>query len=438
MMIDTGYELIFFFFVYAFIGWCTETACLAILKGRFYNRGFLNLPFSLSGGFAMVLILIAVETLKGEYLWQAIAYLVITAVCFHTAGDLSARLTGTKLWNYQVTSLISSHWNYGILLNLSLAVYCMLLKVFVHPFVYVLSQLFYPTVLKVLDGTLILLTIADLCLVLYSIHKKPLSGAAQHFEKNLQERKKGIGNRISDVVWRRLRKAYPNLTDISSVMEKNQKTYTFAKGMCLYKLMWVFLISSLIGDLIETVYVHMQTGIWMSRSSVIYGPFSVVWGIGTTLMTFLLYRLSDRHDRYIFVWGFLIGGTYEYMASLILELVLGTKFWDYSKMPFNLHGRTNLMFCMFWGLLALVWIKFCYPILSRLIERIPPLPGVIITWILVILMVCDLAISGLAINRYVDRNTGIPAKNSIESFWDRQYPDELIEFIWPNLRIQKS
>jgi uncharacterized membrane protein len=208
--------------------------------------------------------------------------------------------------------------------------------------------------------------------------------------------------------------------------------------MCLYKLMWVFLISSLIGDLIETVYVHMQTGIWMSRSSVLYGPFSVVWGIGTTLMTFLLYRLSDRNDRYIFVWGFLIGGTYEYMASLILEFVLGTKFWDYSKMPFNLHGRTNLLYCMFWGLLALVWIKFCYPVLSRLIERIPPLPGVIITWILVVLMVCDLAISGLAIDRYVKRNTGVPAKNSIETFWDRQYPDDLIEFIWPNLRIQKS
>jgi uncharacterized membrane protein len=437
-MIYTGYELIFFFFVYAFIGWCTETACLAILKGGFYNRGFLNLPFSLSGGFAMVLILIAVQTLKGEYLWQAVAYLVVTAVCFHMAGDLSGRLTGTKLWNYQMTSLISSHWNYGILLILSLAVYCMILKIFVHPFVYVLSQLFHPTALKVSDWTLTLLTIADLCLVLYSIHKKPISGVAQQFEQNLQERKKGIGNHIADVVWHRLRKAYPNLTDISSVMEKNQKSYIFAKGMCLYKLMWVFLISSLIGDLIETLYVHMRTGIWMSRSSVLYGPFSVVWGIGAALLTFLLYRLSDRQDRYIFAWGFLIGGTYEYMASLILELVLGTKFWDYSNMPFNLHGRTNLLYCMFWGLLALVWIKFCYPILSRLIERIPPLPGVIVTWILVILMVCDLAISGLAIIRYVNRNTGVPARNSIETFWDRQYPDELIEFIWPNLTIQKS
>jgi uncharacterized membrane protein len=281
------------------------------------------------------------------------------------------------------------------------------------------------------------LTIFDFCFIIFSMRKRPLTAAAEQFEKNLRERKYHIGNRISDAIWRRLRKAYPNMTDSSEITEEKQKTYTFAKGICIYKLMWVFLITSLAGDLIETVFVRLTKGIWMSRSSVLYGPFSVVWGIGATLLTFLLYRLADRNDRYIFVWGVLIGGTYEYMASLILELVLGTKFWDYSSLPFNLHGRINLLYCMFWGLLALVWIKICYPVLSRWIERIPPLLGVILTWILIALLVCDLILSGLAIDRYVKRNTGITAKNSIEMFWDRQYPDSFVEFIWPNLVIQK-
>jgi hypothetical protein len=92
---------------------------------------------------------------------------------------------------------------------------------------------------------------------------------------------------------------------------------------------------------------------------------------------------------------------------------------------------------MFWGVLALVWIKICYPILSRWIEQIPPLLGVILTWIFVILMVCDLAISGLAVERYVDRQAGIAARNSVEMFWDRQYPDSFVEFVWPNLIIPK-
>jgi uncharacterized membrane protein len=433
----TVYELAFFFFVYAFIGWCTEVAAMAIIRGKFCNRGILNLPFSLPYGFVMTLILPVMETLKGEYVWQAVAYLVITSVCFYIAGDISSRMTGTNLWDYQAVSLFNPRWNYKILFSVLLSLYFAGLKVFAHPFVYMLSQILSFGALKLIVWSLTGLMILDFCFIIFSARKRPLNGAAESFEKNLQERKYNIGNRISGIVWRRLRKAYPNMTDISEITEEKQTTYTFAKGLCLYKLVWVFFITAFAGDLIETVFIRLTKGVWMSRSSVLYGPFSVVWGIGATLLTALLYRLADRNDRYIFVWGVLIGGTYEYMASLILEIVLGTRFWDYSALPFNLHGRINLLYCMFWGVLALVWIKICYPILSRWIEQIPPLLGVILTWIFVILMVCDLAISGLAVDRYVERQAGIAAHNSVEMFWDRQYPDSFVEFVWPNLIIPK-
>ena len=138
----------------------------------------------------------------------------------------------------------------------------------------------------------------------------------------------------------------------------------------------------------------------------------------------------------MFLGGFFLGGAYEYLCSVFTEVFFGTTFWDYSDMPFNIGGRTNLLFCLFWGILSLVWVKLCYPPLSRQIEKIPPLAGKILTWACVVLMVCDMLISAAAMVRYVERSKGAAAENAVEEFMDHYYPDELIEFVWPNLEIQ--
>lgn len=109
----------------------------------------------------------------------------------------------------------------------------------------------------------------------------------------------------------------------------------------------------------------------MSRSSVIYGPFSIVWGLGCAFLTLLLYRYRNKSDGSIFLAGTLLGGAYEYICSVFTEMVFGTIFWDYSGFAFNLGGRINLLYCFFWGIAAVVWLKFIYPKLSGWIEKIP-------------------------------------------------------------------
>ena len=104
-------------------------------------------------------------------------------------------------------------------------------------------------------------------------------------------------------------------------------------------------------------------------------------------------------------------------------------------MPFNFGGRTNLLFCVFWGLLAVVWIKVLYPRLSNLIEKIPPVAGKIITWVVLILLVLDIFISVAAMLRYVQRVDDPVAYNVIQQFLDQAYPDRMIEWVWPNMRL---
>lgn len=109
----------------------------------------------------------------------------------------------------------------------------------------------------------------------------------------------------------------------------------------------------------------------MSRSSLVFGQFSIVWGIACALLTWILYRYRDKSNWFIFLFGTILGGAYEYICSVFTEIAFGTVFWDYSKIPFNLGGRINLLYCFFWGFAAVIWMKAVYPFLSRQIERLP-------------------------------------------------------------------
>lgn len=73
--------------------------------------------------------------------------------------------------------------------------------------------------------------------------------------------------------------------------------------------------------------------------------------------------------------------------------------------------------------------------MSRQIEKIPPVAGKIITWIMVVFMACNALLSGVAVLRYVDRRSGVVADSAMDVFLDVHYDDDLIETIYPNMRI---
>ena len=173
----------------------------------------------------------------------------------------------------------------------------------------------------------------------------------------------------------------------------------------------------------------------MSRSSLVWGPFSVVWGLALVMAAVLLRGSEERSDRSIFLFGFVMGGAYEYICSAVGELLFGVIFWDYSGFKFNLGGRVNLLYCFFWGIATVVWIKVLYPRMSNLIERLPMKPGKILTWLLVLFMVGNMAVSALAFGRYVERSMDVPAQNSVARFLDDHYPDERIERVYPSAKF---
>ena len=170
----------------------------------------------------------------------------------------------------------------------------------------------------------------------------------------------------------------------------------------------------------------------MSRSSVVWGPFSIVWGLAIVMATILLHKYRKKPDRTLFLAGTLLGGAYEYICSVFTELVFGKVFWDYSHIRFNLGGRINLLYCFFWGIAAVVWIKGIYPGLSGLIEKIPVKIGKYLSWVLIVFMCCNMAVSSLALIRSTQRKNDMPAEHGWQKIMDERFDDERLERIYPN------
>lgn len=135
----------------------------------------------------------------------------------------------------------------------------------------------------------------------------------------------------------------------------------FARGVNFYKLFWVFLIISFLGCLVETVFMLLTRGELQNRSGVIYGSFSLVWGLGAVLFTLCFHRLARYSSFLILLAGTVLGAVYEYACSWLQEVLFGACFWDYSHLPFNINGRVNLVFSLFWGVAAVLWVKWAYP-----------------------------------------------------------------------------
>lgn len=208
----------------------------------------------------------------------------------------------------------------------------------------------------------------------------------------------------------------------------------FAHGLNVYKLFWVFFLCCFLGVVIETVFCWVTTGRISQRTGLVWGPFNLIYGVGAVLLTVCLYPLIGKSDRWIFAGGAVIGGAFEYFCGWLQETLIGTVSWDYSEYMFNLNGRINLLYCLFWGVLALVWVKELFPRLNGWIERrVSRAYGVALTWVLAAFMLANSLVSGAAVLRQSQRREGMPAVHAWQQTMDARFPDERLAEIFPSM-----
>lgn len=94
------YQFLCIFFVYAFLGWCTEVSYAALVTGRFVNRGFLNGPWCPVYGFGVVIVLAALEPLKNDLPLLFLGSVVLTSALEWATGFVLEKIFHQRWWDY--------------------------------------------------------------------------------------------------------------------------------------------------------------------------------------------------------------------------------------------------------------------------------------------------------------------------------------------------
>ena len=424
----SGYEFAWLFFAYSVLGWLAETMVATGKNRRFVNRGFSSGPMCEVYGIAAVLMAATLWELKDNPVFLFLGCAIIATWVQWMTGKGLERINHHKWWDYS-----GKKWNFdgyicfgytvlwGALGYLSVC-YGNELLIIVYK---LLPKFLGKLLIWILGAMAVVDCLASLAVVLHV--QKELATVCR-LEKQLGIWTNRLGSWVVYRVENRMVRAYPAFGE-RAVPEKREGK--FAEGCGFYKIFWLFLIGSVLGDLVETVFCRYSMGRWMSRSSLVWGPFSVVWGMAIALATMLLHKDREKPDRYLFLFGTFLGGAYEYICSVFTELVFGKIFWDYSKIPFNLGGRINLLFCFFWGIAAVVWIKFLYPKISGWIEKVPQRIGKIVTWAVVVFMAVNVVVSMMALIRYDTREAGREPGYRWEKVMDEHFDDARMNRIYP-------
>ena len=144
------------------------------------------------------------------------------------------------------------------------------------------------------------------------------------------------------------------------------------KKLTIEHLFWYFVIFSILGLVIETLYCYASTGVLESRKGLIWGPLCPVYGVCGTFLVYMLYKLKSKSTVGIFVAGVIIGSISEYFLSYALDAVYGTRFWNYEFLNFNINGRISLLFSLYWGILSILIMKIAKPLIDKFIARMNP------------------------------------------------------------------
>lgn len=212
-------------------------------------------------------------------------------------------------------------------------------------------------------------------------------------------------------------------------MEKKENKTTKVINFII-KIFWVFIIGSVFGFVAEMLYATMYTRALVIRQGLIYGPFVQVYGMGAVAYYLLIMKVKNPKEA--FFMGMIMGGIVEYLFSFFQEIFFGSISWDYSQRFLNLNGRTSLLYCVYWGIIAVAFLKIIYPWLEKIEPWIYKKKVRVITVILMIFMIFDISISCMATARQRDRHDGISPRNQVEVWLDKTYPDAYLDRIYNN------
>lgn len=174
----------------------------------------------------------------------------------------------------------------------------------------------------------------------------------------------------------------------------------------------LFFIYSFLGWVIEITYVSILNKKFTDRGFLIE-PICPIYGVSCVLLTYLFSNLKQNY-LLVFLLSTVICTIIEYITGFILEKVFRTKWWDYSRLKFNINGRICLRNSILFGFLGTIVISVVSPYFQKMLKSIPNNILIIILAFLSIVFLLDFIISSIIVHKIKVRAKEIPQNNKKE------------------------
>lgn len=158
-------------------------------------------------------------------------------------------------------------------------------------------------------------------------------------------------------------------------------------GTDVYHLISAFIIYSMLGWLVESIYMSFCNRKITNRGFG-RGPFCPIYGFGGVVGYLILHPLNGKYIQ-LYLVGALLATAFEYLVGRLMLKMFGEVWWDYNDKPCNYQGIICLESTVAWGFYAIIIIAFLHGKILNFIDRYDYQFGVRACEIILLLVTVD-------------------------------------------------
>lgn len=182
-----------------------------------------------------------------------------------------------------------------------------------------------------------------------------------------------------------------------------------------------------------------------------------IYGVGAVIII-VFSQYFNKNNITLFLGGYIIGSVTEYVTSFLVEVILHTKWWDYSNNILNVNGRVCLLYSIFWGILTIFLVEKFNPLLDKAMDKIKSkiphklLKGIISFIIIFLVIDCmatcyaqDIFITRMVIKNDIETEDlkrreedykKLEESEYLTKFINRHWNDKKMIRTFPNMKIE--
>lgn len=174
--------------------------------------------------------------------------------------------------------------------------------------------------------------------------------------------------------------------------------------MSIYYSILYFFVYGFLGWCTAVIFAAFKQHRFVNRGF-LNGPICPIYGVGVTLVIACL-EAFQSNLLLLYISSVILVTVLEGVTGWAMDKLFHNKWWDYSKLPFNIGGYVCLLFSLIWGVACVFIVYFVHPLIHQVLSLIPHTAGIALIAILGIALLSDIIVTTSAIvkfNQYLER-----------------------------------